>query len=655
VLLTRDVVDLLLRGVDHLAAAALGSDDGDSPTDAAFEASLDALRAITAPASATGGARVDAPDHAGMRPRRATDVPRDDFVSQRAQDNSERMLSLAGEALVASRVLLGLTATDALARRADRGVDRALDEMQAALADRPGSSDAETALAAVRHALVETTGHHRDRAAALDAIGQRLSDVVAHLYEGVLHARMRPFGSGIAGMPRMLHDAARELQRDVRLVVTGETTPVDREVLRRLESPLGHLIRNAVDHGIEPPAERLSRGKQPRGTVRVDARHAGGRLLVTVEDDGRGLDVEAIRLRIVQRGLASSSAAHDMSATELTPFLFLPGFTLRDEVTSISGRGVGLDAVHTAVREIGGDTRVVLTATGGAQFELQLPLTLSVVRALVVAVAGESYAFPLARVHRVLRVARADIATVEGRQQFSLDERPVGLVWTHDLLGVAAPGLGASAAIVVIGDGESALGVVVDAFVGEYELVLRGMDARLGKVQDVGGAALLPDGAPTLVLDVDDLLRTAMNGRAGGGRNPMLLASSTDAVTRKRVLVVDDSLTVRELERKMIEGQGYAVDVAVDGMDAWNAIRKGRYDLIVTDVDMPRMDGIELVTRIKGDPLLRTIPVMIVSYKDRDEDRRRGLEAGADYYLTKGSFYDETMLRAIDDFLGGPS
>ena len=209
--------------------------------------------------------------------------------------------------------------------------------------------------------------------------------------------------------------------------------------------------------------------------------------------------------------------------------------------------------------------------------------------------------------------------------------------------------------MVVVGEQDALLGVVVDRFLGEHELVLRGIDSRLGKVQDVGGVALLPDGSPTLVLDVDDLVRSAANLVAGGRLDPMALEPANQAIKRKRVLVVDDSLTVRELERKMIEGQGYAVDVAVDGMDAWNAVRTGRYDLVLTDVDMPRMDGIELVSRIKADALLRSIPVMIVSYKDRDEDRRRGMDAGADYYLTKGSFYDETMLRAIEDFIGGAS
>ena len=654
--LTRTRVDVLLRGVDMLASLAT-HEPGNAPGATAGRA-LDGMLAELHAAAATATAPVtrDRAPEAEVRPPEAREAAGADQAGVApVVDNTERLLSLAGEALIASRVLLAHTSADAMSRRGDRGVDQALGEMRAVLARRAGTDDADRALGLLQRALSERLSERRERAVALDAVGQRVSDAVAHLYEAVLDARMRPFGEGVAGMPRMVRDTARELGRDVRLAIAGESTPVDREVLRRLEAPLGHLIRNAVDHGIETPAARAARGKAPRGTIRVEARHAGGRLLVTVEDDGQGIDMPAVRARIVQRELADASAVAEMSDAELSTFLFLPGFTLRDAVTSISGRGVGLDAVQTAVREISGDVRAVRAASGGTRFELQLPLTLSVVRALVVEIGGESYAFPLARVHRILRVNREEIASVEGRQHFALDDQQVGLIWAHQLLGMVTPSLDASAAVVVVGDEEAALGVVVDRFVGEQELVLRGMDARLGKVQDVGGAALLADGLPTLVLDVDDLQRTAANLVAGGRLDPLRQEPTSRAGTRKRVLVVDDSLTVRELERKMIEGQGYAVDVAVDGMDAWNAVRKGHYDLVVTDVDMPRMDGIELVTRIKGDPSLRSTPVMIVSYKDRDEDRRRGLDAGADYYLTKGSFYDETMLRAIEDFIGMPS
>ena len=657
--LTPDRVDTLLRGVDAMASASAAEPEAEA--DRAVRDVIAALQRAAAPDAPSATPRSKKPAATSPASAPGPDVappaeaPAATVASSQVADYTERLLTLAGEALVAARVLHVETTSDATTRRSSRELERAVSEVRVALGDLAESHEVQRALGVMERAVALAVQRRRDHSAALDTMAQRVSDVVSHLYESVLDVRMRPFGDGVAGMPRMVRDIARELGRDVRLVIAGEGTPVDREVLRRIEAPIGHLLRNAVDHGIEPPESRASEGKAPRGTVRLEARHGGGRLLVSVEDDGRGIDMESVRARVVQRGLATAGAASEMSEQELSHFLFLPGFTMRDAVTAISGRGVGLDAVQTAVREIGGDVRVLRGASGGTRFELQLPLTLSVVRALVVQISGESYAIPLARVHRILRVPRSEIDSVEGRQHFALDERHVGIVLGSQLLGTSAMEPGESAALVVVGEHETALGIVVDDFAGEQELVLRGLDARLGKVQDVGGAALLADGSPTLVLDVDDLQRTASNIVAGGRLDPVRRDAAQQAAARKRVLVVDDSLTVRELERKMIEGAGYAVDVAVDGMDAWNAVRAGHYHLVLTDVDMPRMDGIELVTRIKSDATLKQIPVMIVSYKDRDEDRRRGLEAGADFYLTKGSFYDETMLRAIEDFIGSAS
>lgn len=647
IVITGSAIDVLLRAVDALERAAReettvtpSSDDDES-----HRKVLEALRALADGRSPSAAAAP--PPEA----RSAAAAPHLQLAND-APDRADRLLTLASEALVASRSLDAHVEDDGRDRWVDQDVERAFDAVRSAFAQ-SRSGEIPPAYLALHAAVAAAMGRRREWAFALGSVSQRVVDAVAQLYEGVLDARMLPFSDGIVGLPRLVRDTARELGREVELVTSGDATPVDREVLRRLEAPLGHLIRNAVDHGIESPGERASAGKSRRGTIRVEARHGGGRLLVSVEDDGRGLDLAAVRARVVARGLADEQAVALMSDAELAHFLFLPGFTMRNEVTSISGRGVGLDAVQMSVREIGGDVRLVHPPSGGTRFDLQLPLTLSVIRALVVMIGGEPYAFPLARVQRITRVEESETSSVEGRRHFALDGRHVGLLWSHQLLEVPASAPTGSMCVVVVGEHEIAWGIVVDRFVGEQELVLRGLDARLSKVQDVGGAALLPDGSPVLVLDVDDLMRTAATLVAGGRLDPVGTASIVPSSARKRVLVVDDSLTVRELERKMIEGLGYTVDVAVDGMEGWNAMRGGRYDLVVTDVDMPRMDGIELVTLIKADAALRATPVMIVSYKDRDEDRRRGLDAGADYYLTKGSFYDETMLRAIEDFIGG--
>jgi two-component system sensor histidine kinase and response regulator WspE len=290
----------------------------------------------------------------------------------------------------------------------------------------------------------------------------------------------------------------------------------------------------------------------------------------------------------------------------------------------------------------------------GSRFQMHLPLTVSVVRALVVEIGGEPYAFPLAFIVNTTSLVRESIQVLEGRQHFDSNGRQVGLVSAVQVLGGAEQHLArAELPVVVLGDQNSRYGLVVDRFLGVRELVVQPLDPRLGKIKDISAGSLLENGTPVLILDTFDLLRSidkliatghldkvgAGEGRRGGPR-------------RKRVLVVEDSLTVRELERKLIESGGFEVEVAVDGADGWNAVRVGHFDLVVTDVDMPRMDGIGLVTLIKQDPRLSHTPVMIVSYKDREEDRRRGLEAGADFYLTKGSFHDETLLQAVHDLVG---
>jgi len=309
--------------------------------------------------------------------------------------------------------------------------------------------------------------------------------------------------------------------------------------------------------------------------------------------------------------------------------------------------------VQDMVKRVRGTVRVNTEQGQGTRFTLQLPLTLSVVRTLIVEVGGEPYALPLAYIVRTLKLPRDAIQLLEGRQHFELDGRQVGLAVGQQVLGGSEPAAAADLCVVVVGGRHSLYGLVVDRYLGERELVVQPLDPRLGKIKDIAAGALLDDGTPVLIVDVEDLVRS-VDKLVSSGDLSQVRRDSHDAQgpVRKRVLVVDDSLTVRELERKLLEGHGYEVEVAVDGMDGWNALRTGHFDLLVTDIDMPRMDGIELVSLVRRDAQLKSLPVMIVSYKDREEDRRRGLEAGADYYLTKGSFHDETLLEAVADLIG---
>jgi two-component system sensor histidine kinase and response regulator WspE len=287
---------------------------------------------------------------------------------------------------------------------------------------------------------------------------------------------------------------------------------VDRDLLERLETPLAHLLRNAVDHGCESPEERARAGKPREGLIRLEARHSAGMLLVSVSDDGPGIDREKLRQAVVARRLATESAAGQFSEPDLLEFLFLPGLTLKDAVTDISGRGVGLDVVQNAVRSVRGSVRVSTQPGRGTRFQLQLPLTLSVLRALLVEVGGEAYAIPLARISRTLKLHRDAIQSVERRQFFLLGHQQIGLVTAHQLLECREQPDGDEFPVVVLSDRNVRHGLIVDHFLGERELVVQPLDPRLGKVRDISAAALMEDGSPVLILDVEDILGSLNSG-----------------------------------------------------------------------------------------------------------------------------------------------
>jgi two-component system sensor histidine kinase and response regulator WspE len=353
--------------------------------------------------------------------------------------------------------------------------------------------------------------------------------------------------------------------------------------------------------------------------------------------------------------VAAPAFAAELTQAELMEFLFLPGFSLKESATELSGRGVGLDVVHDAVQSLNGTVRAETTPGAGFATMITLPLTQSIVRALVVDVAGEAYALPIARVEGVRRVAAGDVRTLHGRQYVDTAEGgQLGLVAASQVLDLGDAVAGTDLVLVTIGTGRERYGLVVDAVRGEQSLTVQPLEPTFGKLRDIAAAALLDDGMPVLILDVPDVLRSIARLLDDGAALRLGFAAGESPAGRaRRVLVVDDSLTVREMQRKLLAARGYHVDVALDGVDGWNQLRGADYDLVITDIDMPRLDGIGLTERIRRDPRLARLPVMIVSYKDRPEDRARGLEAGADYYLAKGAFHDATLLDAVRDLVGG--
>ncbi|MCF5692756.1 response regulator [Pseudomonas sp. PA-1-2A] len=666
-------IDALLQGTDLLMRIATpGNDVGPADIEAyvaLMERLLDPSQPIATPVpkpEPIPAPRVDAlllEPELEPAPPLGSEAPRQ---NKRMTEGGERvlrvtaerlnsLLDLSSKSLVETQRLKPYLASLQRLKRIQSNSLRALDALDGQLKSLDLNLEAQEALADTRRLLSEAQALLAEKNAELDEFGWQAGQRAQVLYDTALACRMRPFADVLAGQVRMVRDLGRSLGKQVRLEIDGEKTQVDRDVLEKLEAPLTHLLRNAVDHGIETPEQRVLAGKPAEGLIRLRASHQAGLLVLELSDDGNGVDLERLRGTIVDRHLSPVETALRLSEEELLTFLFLPGFSLRDKVTEVSGRGVGLDAVQHMVRQLRGAVVLEQTAGQGSRFHLEVPLTLSVVRSLVVEVGEEAYAFPLAHIERMCDLAPDDIVQLEGRQHFWHEGRHVGLVAASQLL-QRPPGQAPSDTlkVVVIRERDAVYGIAVERFIGERTLVVLPLDDRLGKVQDISAGALLDDGSVVLIVDVEDMLRS-VDKLLNTGRLERIARRSQQATEapRKRVLVVDDSLTVRELQRKLLLNRGYEVAVAVDGMDGWNALRSEDFDLLITDIDMPRMDGIELVTLLRRDSRLQSLPVMVVSYKDREEDRRRGLDAGADYYLAKASFHDDALLDAVVELIGG--
>ncbi|MDF5725125.1 MAG: response regulator [Rhizonema sp. PD37] len=568
-------------------------------------------------------------------------------------DNLNRIMGLAGESLIEANWLQPFADSLTLVKKRQLELTKILENLQNTLSSEM-SQDAETYLAAARQKDRECREILGDRLNELELFARRTASLSDRLYREVISSNMRPFTDGVQGFPRMIRDLAKQLGKQVKLDILGKSTPVDRDILKKLEAPLTHILRNSVDHGLELPEERLTAGKPVEGTVKLEAVHRGGMLSITITDDGRGISPDWLRQKVISKNLTTPEIAEQLNDSELMEFLFLPGFSTAKQVTEISGRGVGLDIAKSMAQEVGGTVRAISQLGKGTTFHFQLPLTLSVVRTLLVEISGEPYAFPLARIDQIVTVDRDQIFSMENRPYFTMDRKNIGLVAAHQVLELKEPQSTSDAlSVVVIGDQSDYYGLVVDRFLGERDLVVRPLDTRMGKIQDISAAALMGDGSPILIIDVSDLVRSIdnlLNNRSLADFSRQVENAVID--TRKSILVVDDSITVREMERKLLQNKGYQVDIAVDGMEGWHAVGAKHYDLVVSDIDMPRMNGIELVTKIKSDPKFNSMPIIIVSYKDREEDRIQGLAAGANYYLTKASFQDDSLVNAVVDLIG---
>ena len=592
------------------------------------------------------------PPPAAESPAARTPAKADSSVLVTAE-NLSRLIGLASECLVQAGRLEAFAKDLSMIKSNHRRLQTTLARLKTDMEGASAAGRTDEIFSQVMEIEDDSLRKLADHLEEFETFWLNWEQLVGRLYNETLAVRMRPFKDGCQGFPRLVRDAARKLSKKIQLTITGRETKVDRDILSRLDAPLNHVLRNACDHGIESPEARLAAGKPEEGSIHLDASHRAGMLTVTVSDDGGGIDPERLRQKVLDKGLGLPDMVARLSDAELYEFLFVPGFSTAGAVTEISGRGVGLDVVRNMLEEVGGSIRLQSDKGRGSTFELRLPLTRSVLRTLLVEVGGEAYAFPLTRVDLVEKVLADDIQSEDGLHYYVKDDR-LPVMDLGRVLGFETdrPEV-APRSLVVIGDKETRYGLTVDRLLGERSLVIRPLDPRLGKVPAITAAAVLNDGRPVLILDVDDLVRIADHLQAG--QDPLGVSLARELAIRigLKALVVDDSETVRQAIIRILEDHGYLVDQAVDGREGLDAARAGNFDLIVTDVDMPRMNGLDLVAEIRRDRTLKDMPVIMVSYKDRPEDRAAGLAAGADRYLAKGDLNAKTLTRLAAELIEG--
>ena len=479
----------------------------------------------------------------------------------------------------------------------------------------------------------------------------RLDTIANDLKEGIRTLRLLPLSTVFNLFPRMVRDLARQQAKEVELVIEGGETCADKHILEEIKDPLMHLIRNAIDHGIELPSEREKAGKPRVGTIRLRGVQNARSIAIEISDDGRGLNVEQIRQAALQRGICQEEDLNLMTPAQIQNLIFTSGFSTRLAVTQMSGRGVGLDVVRTNIERLKGDVWVESMARQGCLFRMQIDTTLATTHVLIAAVNQTPYALPVEFVQTTRLVPRQEIFSIEGSHTITIDEHPVSVAWLADLLELDGSQRLAQNAndrtkalpCIILKIGVERLGLIVDALLDEQDVVMKAQSKLLQRVRNVTGATILGTGEVCMVLNPSDLLKSARK-RAGFTATSKLLES----VQRKKVvLMVEDSITVRTQVKRILENAGYEVIAAVDGLDGYEKLRTKPVDAVVSDIQMPHLDGLELTARIRQHKEYAELPVLLVTSLASEEDKRRGAEVGANAYIVKSAFDQNVLLETL--------
>jgi len=472
----------------------------------------------------------------------------------------------------------------------------------------------------------------------LTQVVSSISIVTTDLQIAVMKTRMLPIGKVFNKFPRLVRDLARELGKKVKLIIEGEDTELDKSIIEEIGDPLVHMIRNAVDHGIEPPEERVKKGKPEEGTIWLRAYNEGNMIVIEIKDDGKGMEPEILKRKAIEKGIITESEAKNMSDKEAFMLIFKPGFSTASKVTNVSGRGVGMDVVKTNIEKLNGIIEVDSILGRGSTFKLKIPLTLAIIQALLVASQEELFAIPLSNVIETVRIIEEDIYTIEGKSVLKLREEVLPLVNMADIFEiekVLAPDK--YLYVVVLALGATKIGLIVDRFIGQEEIVIKSLGEFLKGLPGIAGATIRGDGRVTLIVDVGSLMKLAKKTH-----NKKVVQDSLKEAKKKKekpsdytVMVVDDSSMDRKIMKNAITPLGVNIIEAKDGVEALQMLKTNEIDAMLIDIEMPRMDGYTLAQEIRKYNKYRKLPLIAVTSRATKSDRVRGVEVGMNEYITK--------------------
>lgn len=461
---------------------------------------------------------------------------------------------------------------------------------------------------------------------------------------------MLPVSSLLDIFPKMARDLLRDQNKEADLIIRGREIEIDKRILEEMKDPLIHLVRNCIDHGIEKAPDRIGKHKSPRGTITISFESKdSNRVELLVADDGAGIDVERVKSAAIKQGTLTSEDAARLDPRAVLALIFESGISTSPLITDLSGRGLGLAIVREKVEKIGGVLSLDSQTDGGVTFRILLPLTLATFRGVRVRVGEHEFVLPTINVERALRIHKEEIKTVENRETIRLKEQLVSWVRLDDVLKIPrAPSTDDERVkAVVLVSADKRIAFQVDEVLNEQEVLVKSLGKQLARVRNIAGATVLGNGKAVPVLNVADLMKSAAKAGASG----VAAAPAEAEAKQKSVLVVEDSITARTLLNNILAAAGYAVSTAVDGVEAFTQLRSRQFDLVVSDVEMPRLDGFGLTAKIRADKKLSEMPVVLVTALESREDRERGVDVGANAYIVKSSFDQSNLLEVIQTLI----